>query len=144
MDSDVPEEDEEKTKLLWDDISVFDWDAPNAFEEQVFFDVPTDIATKIINIAVREYGIDSVKTRLATENIPFEVDDDEIRLSAMKSEDQKKIGRIAKKKKVEWYKRIDLGELLGNVVFENWGQIGAETKIKSVVEEVAKWVIDNE
>lgn len=144
MDSDVPEEDEEKTKLLWDDISVFDWDAPNAFEEQVFFDVPTDIATKIINIAVREYGIDSVKARLATENIPFEVDDDEIRLSAMKSEDQKKIGGIAKKKKVEWYKRIDLGELLGNVVFENWGQIGAETKIKSVVEEVAKWVIDNE
>lgn len=144
MDSDLPEEDEQKADLIWDGVPVFDWDEPNAFEEQIFFDVPTDIATKIINIAVSEHGIDSVESRLAAGNIPFEVVTDEIQLSAMNPEDQKKIGTIAKKKKVEWYKRIDLGELLGNVLFDNWEHIGKETKLKSVVEEVSKWVIGND
>ena len=144
MDSDLPDEDEQKTDLLWDGVSVFDWDAPNAFEEQIFFDVPTDIATKIINIAVGEHGIDSVASRLTTGNIPFEIRNGEIQLTAMKPEDQKKIGEVAKKKKVEWYKRIDLGEFLGNVIFENWGCIGEKTKLKAVVDELSKWVIDND
>ena len=74
--------------------------SPNAIEEQIFFDVPTNVATQILNIAVCEHGVDSVKARLSTGNIPFEVEDDEIRLSAMKPEDQKKIGEIAKKKKL--------------------------------------------
>ena len=68
MDSDLTEEDEQKADLIW--VSVFDWDEPNAFEEQIFFDVPTDIATKIINIAVREHGIDSVESRLADFTLP--------------------------------------------------------------------------
>lgn len=144
MDSDLPGEDAQKTALLLDGVSIFDWDTPNAFEEQIFFDVPTDVATQIINIAVDEHGIDSVKSRLTTGNIPFEVVDDEIRLSAMKPEEQKIIGAIAKRKKVEWYKRIDLGELLGNAIFDNWEHIGVEVKLKRVVEEVSKWVIDND
>ena len=99
---------------------------------------------KIINIAVGEHGIDSVASRLKTGNIPFEIKDGEIQLAAMKPEDQKKIGEIAKKKKVEWYKRIDLGEFLGNVIFENWECIGEKTKLKAVVDELSKWVIDND
>lgn len=144
MDSDLPDEDTQKTDLFLDGVSVFDWDTPNAFEEQVFFDVPTDIATKIINIAVREHGIDSVRARLTTGNIPFEVEGDEIQLSVMDPENQKTIGEIAKKKKVEWYKRIDLGEMLGNIIFDNWECIGAETKLKAVVNDISKWVIDND
>lgn len=144
MDSDLPDEDAQKAGLLWDGISVFDWDSPNAFEEQIFFDVPTDVATQLINIAVNEHGIDSVKSRLTAGKISFEVMHDEIRLSAMRPEDQKKIGEVAKKKKVEWFKRIDLGELLGNIVFNNWEVIGPNTKVKTVVDELSKWVIDND
>ncbi len=144
MDSDLPGEDGEKANLSGAGVSIFDWDAPNAFEEQVFFDVTTDVATKIINIAVEEHGMDSVVSRLTAGNIPFEKKDEEIQLSEMKPEDQKKIGEIAKKKKVEWYKRIDLGEFLGNVVFENWESIGAETKLKAVVDALSKWVIGND
>ena len=83
-------------------------------------------------------------SRLTTGNIPFEIRDGEIQLTAMKPEEQKKIGEVAKKKKVEWYKRIDLGEFLGNVIFENWGCIGGKTKLKAVVDELSKWVIDND
>ncbi len=40
--------------------------------------------------------------------------------------------------------KIDLGEQLGNVVFDNWEYIGAETKLKSVVDALSKWVIGND
>lgn len=144
MDSDLAEEDKQKADLRLEGISVFDWDKSNAFEEQVFFDVPTNIATQIVNLAVSEYGIDSVKSHLTAGNIQFDVINDEIVLSAMNQEDQKEIGSIAKKKKVEWYKRIGLGELLGNIIFDNWEHIREETKLKSVVEGVSKWVIGND
>lgn len=144
MDSDLPDEDKQKEDLRMNNVSVFDWDSENAFEEQVFYDVPINIATKLINIAVYERGIESVKVRLMSENIPFQIDDDRIQLSVMNPKDQKKIGKIAKKKKVEWYKRIDLGELLGNVIFDNWEDIDKDTKLKKVIEKILKWVIDND
>ena len=144
MDSDLQSEDEAKKDLLRSGVPVFDWDSPNAFEEQVFFDVPTDIATEIVNIAIREHGEGSVKSRLTTGNIPFEERNGKFHLLAKEAEKQKKIGQIAKKRKVEWYKRIDLGELLGTVVFENWERIAAETKLKEVVNALSKWVIDND
>ena len=144
MDADLPKDDEKKAALKEIGVAVFDWDKPNALEEQVFYDVPTNVATKIINIAVTEHGMESVKSRLTSEKIPFEVTDDEIQLAAMTPDAQKKIGEIAKRKKVEWYKRIDLGEQLGNAVFDNWEHIRAETKIKSVVDALSKWVIGND
>ena len=144
MDADLPKDDEKKAALKEIGVAVFDWDKPNALEEQVFYDVPTDVATKIINIAVTEHGMESVKSRLTSEKIPFVVADDEIQLVAMTPDEQKKIGEIAKRKKVEWYKRIDLGEQLGNAVFDNWEYIGAGTKIKSVVDALSKWVIGND
>lgn len=144
MDSDLPEEDGQKNDLDLEGISVFDWDKPNALEEQIFFDVPTNVANQIIGIAVSEYGIDSVKSRLTDGNIPFEEVDEQIVFSGMKPEEQKKIGEIAKRKKVAWYKRIDLGELLGNVIFENWNSIGDESKLKSVVNALTKWVVGND
>ena len=144
MDSDLQNEEEHKADLLKKGIKVFSWKAPNAFEEQIFFDVPTDVATKIINIAVEEHGIDSVKSRLNNESIPFEVEDGKIKLPQLESEVQKKIGKAAKNKKAEWYKRIDLGELLGNAVFENWKSIDEKSTVKAVVEKLTEWVVNND
>lgn len=144
MDSDLQKTENEKSALRQSGIDVFDWDQPNSLEEQIFHDVPTDVATKIINIAVTERGIDSVKAHLTSEQIPFNVIDNEIRLVAMEPDIQKKIGEIAKRKKVEWYKRIDLGEQLGNIIFDNWEHIGAGTKLKSVVAALSRWVTDND
>ena len=144
MDSDLPEEDELKKNLLQNGVPIFDWETPNAFEEQVFLDVTTDLATKIVKIAVAEHGIDSVESRLKSGNIPFEICDEEIQLSAMSPEDRKNLGTIAKKKKVEWYKRIDLGELLGNVIFENWNCIDEKSRLKAIVDALTKWVVDSD
>ena len=142
MDSDLPEEEAQKTDLRWDGVSVFDWDTFNALEEQLFCDVPTDVAMTMLNIAVNERGIDSVKTHLATRHIAFEVDGERIMLSSMVPAEQKIIGTIAKQK--SWYKRIDLGEMLGDVVFENWERVESDAKLKTVVDALARWVTGND
>lgn len=85
-----------------------------------------------------------MKSRLSTGNIPFETKKRKIYFSLLKPEDRKKIGGIAKKKKVEWYKRIDLGELLGDIIFDNWEQIEKGTTLRRVVEELSNWVVDND
>ena len=114
----------------------------NALEEQIFFDIPTDIATKLINIVVAERGLESVKSCLTVGNIPFEIVDGEIHFSDLDRTTKKKIGTVAKQK--SWYKRIDLGELLCNTVFESWEFIDENTKLKAIVEAISKWVIDND
>ena len=142
MDSDLPKSESEKAALRQGGIAVFDWDQPNALEEQVFLNIPTAVVAKLIKIVVNERGTESVKSCLTVENIPFEIVDDEIRFSRLDGATKKKIGTIAKRK--GWYKNIALGEQLGNVVFENWEFIGAETKLKSVVDALSKWVIGND
>ncbi len=142
MDADLPKDEAEKDALRQNGISVFDWDKPNALEEQIFFDISTDIAAKLINIVVNERGVESVKSCLTVGNIPFEVVDGEIHFSDLDGTTKKKIGTIAKQK--SWYKRIDLGEIFCNVVFDSWESIDKNSKLKAVVDALSKWVIGND
>lgn len=142
MDADLAKTEGEKTALRQSGIEVFDWDKPNALEEQIFGDIPTNVVTKLLQIVVNERGLDSIKSCLTVSNIPFEIVDEEIHFSCLDAMNKKKIGTIAKQK--SWYKRIDLGELLGNIVFEAWESIEANTKLKKVVDALSKWVVDND
>lgn len=90
---------------------------------------------------MNERGIDSIKTRLDSGHIPYKITGETIQLSYMEPNLQKTIGTIAKKKKVEWYKRIDLGELVGNIIFKNWKYIGAQSRLRKTVDELSKWAI---
>lgn len=142
MDADLPKDEAEKAALRQNGIPVFDWDQPNALEEQIFFDIPTEIATKLINIVVTERGLESVKSCLTVGTIPFEIANEKIHFSDMDRTTKKKIGTVAKQK--GWYKRIALGELVCNTVFESWESIEEDTKLKTVVAAISKWVIDSD
>ena len=54
---------------------------------------------------------------------------------------KRSIGTIAKTKKVEWYKRIDLGEALGNVIFSEINLIDVNSKLRKVIDGIIDWVI---
>ena len=142
MDSDKVEERVQKDELKDKGISVFDWDEPNAIEEQIFHDVPTEIATKLISIAIDEHGFEPVKNRLS--NIQYTQDGEYIKLNSMNNDERREIGSVAKKKKTEWYKRIDLGEAVGDAIFNDWDSIGEHTKLRKVVEDIIKWVTEND
>lgn len=136
MDSD--KEQEQKEELRGEGISVFDWTEPNAFEEQVFQDVSTDIVNQLIEIAIAEHGIDSVKSRLPA-SIKYQQEENKILFERLDSEQRRSLGKIAKTKKVEWYKRIDLGESVGNVIFNAWDSIDEKCKLKQVIDSVIEW-----
>ena len=139
MDSDKADEKVQKEELSNRGISVFDWEEPNAIEEQVYNDIPLRLATKLISIAIDEYGLESVKNRLS--EIPYDETDGYIELKDMTCSTKRSIGTIAKAKKVEWYKRIDLGESLGNVVFSELDSIDVNSKLRRVIEGIINWVI---
>ena len=142
LDADLPKDEAKKSALRQSGTAVFDWDKPNALEEQIFSDIPSDIATKLISIVVNERGLESVKSCLTVGGIPFETVDGEIRFPDLDRTTKKQIGTIAKQK--SWYKRIDLGELLCNVVFDSWESIEENAKLKTVVGALSKWVIGND
>ena len=145
MDSDLETEETDKlTQKKVYGVPVFDWDKGNSIEEQIFSDIPIAVAEKVLNIAVEEYGMDSVESKLTSSGIPYSIVDEKIVLLEMESKKCLSIGTIAKKKKVEWFKRIDLGELVGNVLFNNWESIEQDSKLHMVVEELSAWVKKND
>lgn len=145
MDSDLPEEEKEKQKLRTEGISVFDWDKLNALEEQVFFDIPTEAAVKLLNLAREKKSTASICDRLKKVDIICSISDDEkISFSKLDNETKKKIGTVAKSSGSEWYKRIDLGEKLGDIVFEYWDEVDDACELKKTVNELATWVINND
>ena len=140
MDSDLPDEEEEKNIMRENNVSVFDWDQGNALEEQVFYDATMTAVDALINIAVDEKGEDSVKPKLDNNGIPYSISVDKLIIPPIDAETRKKIGTIAKNKKSEWFKRIDLGEQLGNVMFSEWEHISETSKLKFIVNELTEWI----
>ena len=61
-------------------------------------------------------------------------------ISALSAEQKLQLGTIAKHKKSEWFKRIDLGEAIGTLIFANWEQIEDTTKLHITTEEIIRWV----
>ena len=153
MDNDRADEKPHKEALRAEGVSVFDWDEPNAIEEQVFADVPSVLAEELVNVALREHGMRVYHT-LITQGIPCEMIGEYVRLLAMEHEVQRSIGSIAKEnqdgknkkseKKGEWFKRISLGEAMGSVVFNNLDMIDTTRTLCRVMGNLYRWVIRND
>lgn len=142
MDSDKPEDNEKKVELKNSfNIDTFDWESPNAIEEQIFKDIPMELVQPLIDIAVDSKSADGVANKLAANTIPFtKVDEDTIIVGELTEEQKKRIGTVAKHKRSEWYKRIDIGEAIGEIIFSKWESIEDTTCLHSTVEKILKWV----
>ncbi len=144
MDSDNQTKMTEKKSLLdtWN-VQTFAWDINNSIEEQVFADVTNEIAEELLLIPISEKGIDSIKSKLGCiHNIKWE---EGINLSNLSEAERRSIGTIAKriKEKGGWYKRIDLGEEMGDVIFKHWDEIDKKKNLKTVVNELIDWICQN-
>lgn len=145
MDSDLDGEEKLKEDQRTNKkIAVFDWEKGNALEEQVFRDIPITLAEQLLEIAIREHGSASISDHLNSVKIPHSIQDDNIKLSNPLPVKQEVIGTIAKRKKVEWYKRIDLGEALGSVLFNNWSMINPDTKLSKTIKSLSAWVMKDD
>lgn len=149
MDADIEAETAEKKHMESLGIAVFSWENGNAIEEQLFKDVDLDTAEALLSLACESKTFDHVISKLNAgfthENRPFYLEEGTIRLYEDSSfEERKKIGTIAKHKKSEWYKRIDLGEQVGNIVFCKYDGMADTAGFKVTIEQLKKWVKDDE
>ncbi len=142
MDSDLSDEENDKKELRDNGISIFDWEQGNALEEQAFYDATMTAVDSLINIAVEEKGEESIKPKLSNIGITYSISVDKLVIPPIDAETRKKIGTIAKNKKSEWFKRIDLGEKLGNVMFSEWEHISDESRFKFIVKALTEWIKD--
>ena len=142
MDSDKDNEDERKQKMREKGILVFDWDKPNAFEEQCFIEIPLSAVQEAIQIAVDEFGYARVTGKLSAEGIPFTEDNGRIIISILTETQRRILGKAAKDK--DWYKRIGLSERFGRIVLSKLDELASESTLKKTVTGLTEWVLKNE
>lgn len=144
MDSDLQKEELEKENLRKKGIKVFDWDQKMSIEEQVFKDTNTRICDELIALAISNKGIDHVKASLKKGNINYKIEDGNITFHELSEEYRTAIGKIAKSPGHEWYKRIGLGEQMGDIIFNNWSEIPDNTKLYKTVTSLIEWIRKND
>ena len=159
MDSDIDSEEPEKTEVERLGIKVFSWEKGNAIEEQMFEDASIQCAEELLAYAVKTKGIQSVEAHLNNEfkDEPkeYKIEDGAITLcgndeGTVSKDVLHRIGKIAKGKKknnqVEgaWFKRIDLGQDVGDILFSSNDKIADGSYFKKIIDEIKDWVTDHE
>ena len=148
MDSDVECDNTKKNELRAQGIQVFDWDAGNSIEEQIFTDIDAAIAESILSLVVDENNITEKSKKLnCCYDVCF-VEDGVLRIqSDLPIEQKRHIGTVAKNAKenkstneTSWFKRIDHGEDLGSIIFSVYEQIAAGTTLRTSLDAIIEWV----
>lgn len=161
MDSDIETEEIQKTKARNNGISVFDWEQGYAIEEQIFKDVSLQCANQLLSHAIEIKGLQNVKDHLdeefKDEEKEYIVKDDSIVLCCndkgdVSSDFLRRVGKVAKgkfnkrKNKTEgaWFKRIDIGEEIGDIIFSSKEYIRSESYFENIINAILNWVTGNE
>ena len=150
MDSDIASEESEKKEVEKLGIRVFSWEPGNAIEEQIFKDASIKCAEELIGLAVETRGLQSIKDQLDKEfeskEKKYQIEGETIKLGDINDYEKesvlKRIGTVAKgKKESTWFKRIDLGQEVGNIVFSSSDQIEEGSCFKNTIRNLYDWVI---
>lgn len=161
MDSDISKEEAEKAEMVALGIPVFSWESGNAIEEQIFKDVSVSCAEQLLAYAVELCGIQSVVARLDNEfkdeAKQYRVDGESIILCGNQEgkvnvEVLQRIGTVAKGKLDKrkntytgcWFKRIDRGQEIGEIIFSSEDQIDEECYFRTVLNTLRNWVVGHE
>ena len=142
MDSDKDSEDPEKQRLRDAGIPVFDWDKPNALEEQCFSEMPMKAIQEALDIVIYDKSVEAVDAKLKNSSIPYVRNEDTIVLAELSMEHRQELGKIAKDN--NWYKTIGLGEQFGTVLLNHWDKLSPESFLKTVVTKLIEWVRQDE
>jgi putative ATP-dependent endonuclease of OLD family len=126
-------------------ISVYIWDGDTSIEERVFKDLPLDGIIKILEVmaedlgkihlyrkVISELGLNSFKSPKDIGSWLEEVDDDEFRDA---------LGKLSSSDK--WFKRIDSGKVLGEIVASYLYDM-EETKLYQTVDQLRDWIDSGE
>jgi putative ATP-dependent endonuclease of OLD family len=140
-DSDDPKIDAEKESIKAKGVSIFDCEADLAIEGQVFQDAPWDAIKELINYACQEHfgGDFAALTESVRSKYPpnkqfpanaLEIDSVDIRLALAKASTGNR----------EWFKRIDHGEVFGDIIFKYVDQMKDDAHLKKTLLSLSDWI----
>ena len=147
MDSDAIECNGEADDLKKTGIEVIRWRNNVSTDQQVFLDMPWPAIHELIKLAVSYKGEESVLSSIKlglsligkTDNLnvdEWHFDD------RQQGEGRTILGEIAKKN--SWYKNIDQGEGVGQIIMKYYDPAGATTDLVRVVTELKQWIYGND
>lgn len=118
-DSDQPL-DEPSADLAAAGATVVRWADPHATEDQLFADLPWDGVVSLVQIAIDEHGVETVRQHVATglkrslHDVPMDPASwgPELGEATLRPV----LGLVSRNKNTSWFKRVDLGEAVGVVV----------------------------
>ena len=118
-------------------IKTISWDGNVSTEQRIFLDIPRDKIQILIDEAVKFFTEETIKQWIKVEINKETIQYKDIESELGEQETRKLIGRLAKKK--EWYKRIDKGEILGDIIKDCYDMFDKECDIIKKLEEVKDW-----
>ena len=128
-------------------VEVVLWSGAVSTEERIFLDLPRDGVIEALRLALDECGEDLVRTQIATalRASPNDLPREPVDLLDVCNEDEMRamLGKVSKSKGAAWYKRVDLGARLGQIVANHLNAIEASDLAKKVGV-LRRWVQDVE
>lgn len=139
-DSDVDETLEpKKEELKALNIEIFDCENGFAIEQQIFKDMTWQGIQQIIKYLISDMTIDGITQSLRSK-IVGELIEDWLNHDAQNT--RIALGLASKSNKNGWFKRIDHGEVIGRIFYQNIDKL-KETKLYSLLNGLSNWV-DND
>ncbi|WP_029038783.1 ATP-dependent nuclease [Salinimicrobium xinjiangense] len=135
-DSDVPEINKVKPKLVELGIRVIDCENSKSIENHLFEDLPWEAVLSLVQYRIKEKGESSVQDSIEWRydgDFPYQ----------WRSNDHPAIRdaiyQASVTKKKEWFKRTDHGEFVGRIICENSDAI-KEKKLGQIFQELSNWM----
>lgn len=120
-------------------VELCDCEEDNKIETQIFKDLPYEAVKEIVQYAIEErynsdesHFFDSAKAK--NSRFPCDWKDNDCELIRTTLAD------VSTTEKKEWFKRIDRGEELGNIIFKHFDNINNETRLKKQLNLIMRWI----
>lgn len=144
-DSDTGDLNKKKPQLKGVGVEIIDSEDGLAIEDQVFKDVPWSAVKELIAIAVEklkkkngnpEQAILGCANSFLANKIGafeglFDKESPELRTA---------LGQTAKKETMEWFKRQDYGEMMGNIIMAHYDELPEGCRLKQEIDKISDWM----
>lgn len=134
MDSDVKHHQQHKDDAKNNGIDVFDWDAGNMTELQVFLDVTDECVKKLIKLAAEVKSEQSIRDQMNNVGMDF---DNVLSMGLIPEENRKALGTLAHKK--SWFKQVEFGRKLCQIILACGDLESSKKRLYITLRKLTKW-----
>ena len=148
-DSDAKDINDKKMEFTQKKIELIDCEDKYSIEEQVFKDVPWNAVKELLAVAEQKMIEVDEKTSDEAKQSIFDCTNS-FMTSKIASIDgwydnespelRKALGKAAKKGTMEWFKRQDYGEMMGNIIMAHYNELSADCRLKQEIDKIIDWM----